>query len=71
MKLHTRIYRFLRTRWRARRKLTNVERLEREYFEAQNLGFEIQESKHELRDTKSKYQHDMLHSDESSNVYID
>ena len=48
-----------------------MERLEREYFEAQNLGFEIQASKLELRDTKSKYQNDMLHSDESSNVYID
>ena len=48
-----------------------MERLEREYFEAQNLGHEIQASKHELRDTKSKHQHDMLQSDESSNVYID
>ena len=66
-----RIYRNLRARWRARRKLTHVERLEREYFEAQNLGHEIQASKHELRDTKSKHQHDMLQSDESSNVYID
>ena len=53
MGFHTRIYEKLLARWRARRRLTYVERLEREYFEARSLGREFQASKLELQNIKS------------------
>ena len=71
MGFHTRIYDNFLARWRARMQLTDVERLEREYLEAQRLGHEFQASKQGLRDIKSKAEQDMLHSDESANDFSD
>ena len=71
MGFHTQIYDNFLAKWRARRQLTDVERLEREYLEAQSLGHEFQASKQGLQDIKSKAEQDMLHSDESANDFSD
>ena len=67
----TRIYDNFLARWRARRQLEHVERLEREYLEVQSLGHNFQASKEGLQDIKSKAEKDMFTSDESTNDFID
>ena len=61
----------VRAIWQALRPGGQMERLEREYLEAQNLGQEFLTSKHDVQDINPKYQHDLLRADESSNVFID